>query len=86
MKFYLCFSLDAVHADAYTAFMSTRDLEAVLNQVLSGESKHSGTLSIGSKVMTPVQPMLVRSQLNHRMLAVFFLNTVRNSLFRIIFS
>jgi hypothetical protein len=60
------FSLEAVHPDAYQAFQTSRDLDAVLSKaaVKTEDGNSSPTkktaLKITASLMTPVLPMLVR--------------------------
>ena len=52
--------MDALHNDAHDAFNSSRNIEAVIDQILqlreSGNPK--GSLTVGATVGQPVQPML----------------------------
>ncbi|KAK7070082.1 DNA ligase 3, partial [Halocaridina rubra] len=52
--------LDAVHPDAYEAFQTTRNIDAVLDQILI-VGRNGGSLKLIAQVMTPVLPMLVSS-------------------------
>ena len=59
-------SLEAVHPDAYQAFQTSRDLDAVLSKAVSSTDggcsspTKKAALTIAASVMTPVLPMLVR--------------------------
>lgn len=64
----VCFisSLEALHPDAYQAFQTSRDLDAVVSKALvkttdghSSPAKKT-TLKITVSLMTPIQPMLVK--------------------------
>lgn len=52
--------LDAVHSDAYEAFQTTRNIDAVLDQILSASSSDVN-LKMTAQVMTPVLPMLAEA-------------------------
>lgn len=52
--------LDAVHNEAYEAFQTTRNIDAVMDQIIL--SKTTGeTLKMKAQVMTPVLPMLAEA-------------------------
>jgi len=59
-------SLEAVHPDAYQAFQTSRDLDAVLSKAVSSTDEgcssptKKAALTITASLMTPVLPMLVR--------------------------
>jgi hypothetical protein len=59
-------SLEAVHPDAYRAFQTSRDLNAVLSKAVSSTDggcsspTKKAALTITASLMTPVLPMLVR--------------------------
>ncbi|XP_068246196.1 DNA ligase 3 [Palaemon carinicauda] len=52
--------LDAVHPDAYEAFQTTRNIDAVLDQVIKVKAT-GGSLKFTAEVMTPVLPMLAEA-------------------------
>ncbi|XP_064110363.1 DNA ligase 3-like [Macrobrachium nipponense] len=52
--------LEAVHSDAYEAFQTTRNIDAVLDQVIKVGAT-GGSLKFTAEVMTPVLPMLAEA-------------------------
>ena len=62
---FMC-SLEAVHPDAYQAFQTSRDLDAVLSKAVGSTEKGCSSptkktaFTITASLMTPVLPMLVR--------------------------
>ncbi|KAG5892484.1 hypothetical protein JTB14_015394 [Gonioctena quinquepunctata] len=54
--------LDGVHPDAYEAYQTSRDIEAVITKCLGEQSGHKKTKkNVGVSVMTPVLPMLAEA-------------------------
>lgn len=66
-KWFVISRLDAVDPNAYDAFKASRNLGDVIDRVLRNQQEASNgsgprkLLTVEASLMTPVQPMLVRS-------------------------
>lgn len=50
--------LDGVHSDAYEAFQTTRNIDSVLDKIISGNTE---SLKMSAELLTPVLPMLAEA-------------------------